>query len=280
MVSDDTITISQAKCSCIIKKFKKGGRAFMKMILRADDLGISEGVNYGILKSIQDGMISCVGLMPNMETAQHGYDLIKDLDICLGQHTNICLGKPLCHPTDIPSLVNEKGEFYSSREINHRQEDTIDILECEKEIEAQLHRFIEITGKKPEYFEGHAVFSKNYLQALENVAKRHHLFYDNPMDINWQKEHHIYSLDFCAFDERGLYDPYAYFESQLDQIRNHECSIVVFHPGYLDQYILTHSSYTLIRPMECEFLCSQWLKDWLLKNQIQIVDFRNYQEEM
>ena len=224
----------------------------MKMIFRGDDLGISEGVNYGLLKSIQDGALSCVGIMPNMESARHGYQLIKDIDICLGQHTNICLGKPISNPALIPSLVNDNGEFYSSHDINHRQEDIIDILECELEIEAQLKRFIEITGKKPEYFEGHAVFSKNYLQALENVAKRHHLFYDNPMDPNWQKQHHIYSLDFFSFDEKGLYDPYTYFESQLANIQKNECSIVVFHPGFLDQYILERSSYTLIRPMECE----------------------------
>ncbi len=250
----------------------------MKMIFRGDDLGISEGVNYGLLKSIQDGALSCVGIMPNMESARHGYQLIKDIDICLGQHTNICLGKPISNPALIPSLVNDNGEFYSSHDINHRQEDIIDILECELEIEAQLKRFIEITGKKPEYFEGHAVFSKNYLQALENVAKRHHLFYDNPMDPNWQKQHHIYSLDFFSFDEKGLYDPYTYFESQLANIQKNECSIVVFHPGFLDQYILERSSYTLIRPMECEFLCSQWLKDWLGKYHIQVVNFRDYQK--
>ena len=250
----------------------------MKMIFRGDDLGISEGVNYGLLKSIQDGALSCVGIMPNMESARHGYQLIKDIDICLGQHTNICLGKPISNPALIPSLVNDNGEFYSSHDINHRQEDIIDILECELEIEAQLKRFIEITGKKPEYFEGHAVFSKNYLQALENVAKRHHLFYDNPMDPNWQKQHHIYSLDFFSFDEKGLYDPYTYFESQLANIQKNECSIVVFHPGFLDQYILERSSYTLIRPMECEFLCSQWLKDWLEIYHIQVVNFRDYQK--
>ena len=210
----------------------------MKMIFRGDDLGISEGVNYGLLKSIQDGALSCVGIMPNMESARHGYQLIKDIDICLGQHTNICLGKPISNPALIPSLVNDNGEFYSSHDINHRQEDIIDILECELEIEAQLKRFIEITGKKPEYFEGHAVFSKNYLQALENVAKRHHLFYDNPMDPNWQKQHHIYSLDFFSFDEKGLYDPYTYFESQLANIQKNECSIVVFHPGFHNLIIL------------------------------------------
>ena len=38
----------------------------MKIIFRADDLGFSEAVNYGIRKAIVDGVITCTGLMPNM----------------------------------------------------------------------------------------------------------------------------------------------------------------------------------------------------------------------
>ena len=36
----------------------------MKIIFRADDLGFSEAVNYGIRKAIVDGVITCTGLMP------------------------------------------------------------------------------------------------------------------------------------------------------------------------------------------------------------------------
>ena len=95
----------------------------MKLIVRGDDLGISEAVNYGIRKAIIDGCLTCVGMMPNMEYARQGYDLIKDLDVCIGQHTNICLAKPVLDPQEIPSLVNERGEFYSSKEINSRKID-------------------------------------------------------------------------------------------------------------------------------------------------------------
>ena len=49
----------------------------MKLIMRADDLGISEGVNCGICKAIKDGVITSVGLMPNMEHALDGYEMIK-----------------------------------------------------------------------------------------------------------------------------------------------------------------------------------------------------------
>lgn len=248
--------------------------------MRADDLGMSEAVNYGIYKSICDGVISCTGLMPNMEAAQHGYDLLKTMDICIGQHTNISLGKPICDPLKIPTLVNDEGLFYSSSEINHRSTDTIDIQECELEIEAQLHRFLEITGKYPDYFEGHAVFSKNYFQALGNVAKRYHLFFVNPMDKNWADKYHVIGMPFFMRDKNGMYDPYDYFKKNIEFIRNHDCTIAIFHPGYLDQYLLKHSSYTLIRTIECEFLCSQWLKELFNQYQIQVVDFRNFDKEV
>ena len=148
----------------------------MKLIMRADDLGFSEAVNYGIEKTIREGVITSVGIMPNMDYAKHGYELIKDYDIALGQHTNICVGKPLTNPKLIPSLVQENGEFCSSKEIRARKEDLIRVEEAEIEIEAQLQRFIEITGKTPDYFEGHAVFSENFFIALKNVAKKYGLF--------------------------------------------------------------------------------------------------------
>ena len=59
------------------------------IMVRADDLGYSEGINYGIEKSVKEGIIKNVGFMVNMPATQHGYDLLKDTEICLGQHTNI-----------------------------------------------------------------------------------------------------------------------------------------------------------------------------------------------
>lgn len=249
----------------------------MKLIMRADDLGFSEAVNYGILKAVKDGVITSVGMMPNMEKAVHGYQLVKDHDIALGQHTNICVGKPLTDPKLIPSLVQENGEFCTSKEIRSRKEDTIDIKECEIEIEAQLNKFKEITGKDPDYFECHAVFSQNFFTALKNVAKKYDLFFENPcFDKEWEKENGIFGFPFAKLDENGLYDPKEFMNKNLSIIKDNPCAVAVFHPGYLDQYILTHSSFTRIRAMECEFLCSQWLKDWLTEHQIKLVDFRDY----
>lgn len=49
----------------------------MKMIIRADDFGFSEAVNYGILKAFQGGLVKNIGLMSNMPYAKQAFDMIR-----------------------------------------------------------------------------------------------------------------------------------------------------------------------------------------------------------
>lgn len=251
----------------------------MKVIFRADDLGFSEAVNYGIQKSIVDGAITCVGMMPNMPYAAAGYALVKDTGVEVGQHTNICLGKPLCDPVKIPSLVDENGFLCSSAEIRARKTDTIVLEEVELEIQAQLDRFREITGKAPAYFEGHAVMSANFFKGLQNVASRNGLLYCDPINPEWSKKYGIQCSAFYHLDEKGLYDVRKFIFDDEAKLREKECSVLVFHPGFIDQYLLDHSSYTLIRPMETDFLCSAELKQWMEENKVEAMTFTQRVQE-
>ena len=79
-----------------------------KLMIRADDLGYSKGINYGIYESVKNGVIKNIGFMVNMPNSVEGYNLVKDYDICLGQHTNVCVGRPICNPSLIPSLVQTR----------------------------------------------------------------------------------------------------------------------------------------------------------------------------
>ncbi len=76
--------------------------AKIQLILRADDIGYSEAVNYGIEKSVKDGLIRSAGLMPNMPAAAHGLKLLEGTGICIGQHTNLCLASPAPTPNASP----------------------------------------------------------------------------------------------------------------------------------------------------------------------------------
>ena len=47
----------------------------MNLLVRADDLGYSEAINYGIAKSVIDGIVKNVGVMVNMPATEHGLEL-------------------------------------------------------------------------------------------------------------------------------------------------------------------------------------------------------------
>ena len=168
----------------------------------------------------------------------------------------------------------ENGEFCSSREIRNRQVDTVVVEEAEREIEAQYLRFKEITGRDPDYFECHAVISQNFFTALKNVAKKYGLFYENILfDQEFEKENNIYGIAMAKLDEHMLYDSKEYVKNSLDFIKNHDVSVMVFHPGYLDQYILSVSSLTMPRVLETDFLTSEELKVYLKENNIHLYTY-------
>ncbi|MDF9823972.1 putative glycoside hydrolase/deacetylase ChbG (UPF0249 family) [Breznakia sp. PF5-3] len=249
----------------------------MKIIIRADDLGYSEAVNYGIEKSVKHGIIKNVGFMVNMDASKHGIDLLKDVDVCLGQHTNICVGKPICDPSLIPSITNGKGEFKSSREYREAKEDFVDLDEVIMEIEAQYQRYKELVGREPEYFEGHAVASDNFLKGLEIVAKHHGLKYSG---FDFGDESIIMVNDKKVYlwmdsTTNPNYDPFITLKKMVKNAHEDAYDMLVFHPGYLDDYILKHSSLTIPRTLEVEASCSKEVKDWLKENNIKLYTYND-----
>lgn len=64
----------------------------------------------------------------------------------------------------IPSLLDEHGQLKSSRTYRAAFMEGREVAEYDElviEIEAQLASFRAITGKDPDYFEAHAVMSRN-----------------------------------------------------------------------------------------------------------------------
>lgn len=244
-----------------------------KILVRADDLGYSEGVNYGIAKSVKDGIIKSVGIMTNMPAIQHGLDLLEGVDVCYGLHTNICVGKPITDPKLIPSITNEKGEFKSSKEYRAAKEDFVVLEEVLLEIEAQYQRFVELTGDKPHYFEGHAVASANFFKGLEIVAKKHECDY---LGLNFGGPVTFRSSKLQTSME-SMFPNYNPVESlKKAALKDYEDGIIpmfIAHPGYLDAYIMKTSSLLEPRVHEVEMACSQEVKDFLKENNIQVVTY-------
>lgn len=244
-----------------------------KIIVRADDLGYSRGVNYGIADSVKKGIVRSVGVMVNMPDTCHGLELLKDVSVCYGLHTNICVGKPLTSPNRIPSLVDAQGSFKSSKAYRTAKEDFVVLDEVVLEIEAQLDRFIELTGEKPHYFEGHAVMSANFYRGLAIVAAKRGCDYLGPDffgGFKFRNTNIVSVLDSMKTE----YDPMeTLMECCEKDYPTDTVPVMICHPGYLDAYIMQTSSLLKPRVQEAAMLCDPRTQNWLTENNIEVITY-------
>jgi predicted glycoside hydrolase/deacetylase ChbG (UPF0249 family) len=225
---------------------------------------------------VKDGIIRSVGVMTNMPAVEHGLALLKGVDVCYGQHTNICVGRPLTDPALIPSICQPNGEFKPSRayrEAAKQGEDFVVLDEVILEIEAQYARFVELTGQQPHYFEGHAVASKNFFKGLEIVAKRHGLDY-LAFSMSGSVSFRNSKLYTCMESMKPDYDPFTSLQkAALADYDDGACSMFVCHPGYLDDFILRTSSLTIPRTKEVAMSCDPATRKWLEENDVQVITY-------
>src|SRR3981189_894121 len=82
-----------------------------RLIINADDYGLSRGVNTGIIEAATTGVVTSASMivkLPGFDDAMGGARSCPSLS--LGLHLNLTAGKPL---TAAPSLTRRKtGQFY------------------------------------------------------------------------------------------------------------------------------------------------------------------------
>lgn len=232
-----------------------------KLLLRADDLGFSEGVNHGIARTVERGLIKNCGVMVNMEATEHAVRLFERIPCCLGLHGNVSVGRPVLPPEEVPSLVDEAGFFHSSRRYRSAAAEFASVEDLERELTAQYRRFWELFGRKPAYFEAHAVKSRNLAVALERVAEAQGLFYQPSFQDFTLGGTHVVNLPMHSMEPD--YDARASLKAELSGAEEGGCYLYVCHPGYLDAYLLKHSSLTLARADEVDMLCDPSIGAWI-----------------
>lgn len=265
----------------------------MELIIKADDLGWTDGINAGIEKVARDGLLSATGCMPNMPSALRGIETMKKYShISIGAHINVVLGKSVSDPRDLPHLTDKKGNFYSTSYYRKKKENGEDPLpwyeESVKEICAQIEKFKEYAGFKPAYLEGHAVPSVTFERALHDVAEEYGIVYLDFHD-QWNEQYHIYkgSLGKYAmhiFDsdnpfEQFYADAKPYLLNDEDHILDKDRVLITFHPGFVDAQLLAESSFHGVRVRDCEALCSMEVREWIEQNHVRLINFNDLKKE-
>jgi len=127
-----------------------------ELIVNADDFGISEGVNRGIIKSFQDGIVSDTSLMTNLPAFDSAVSLAHhEPRLNVGIHLNLTCGKALSAPHLVSSLVNKDGSFYSRRKFLQKLFlDRVSYSEIAMEFTEQVEKVIR-SGLKPSHLDTH-----------------------------------------------------------------------------------------------------------------------------
>ena len=242
-----------------------------KLLIRADDLGFSEAVNFGIAKTVREGIIQNCGVMVNMAATEHAVRLFRDIPCCLGLHCNVSVGRPLCPPEEVPTLVDQNGVFRSSRDYRSAAREFAAVEDFERELTAQYRRFVELFGRKPSYFEAHAVSSRNLGAALERVASENGLFYQPAFSDFTLGGTCVVNTPMHSM-EPG-YDARTALKAELAKAEEGSCHLYVCHPGYLDAYLLQNTSLTLPRADEADMLCDPEIRRWLAEQGFTLVTY-------
>ena len=84
-----------------------------KLIINADDFGMSKEVNEGTKIGIKQGIITSVSVMTNMPYFNEAVRFLKKYPhVSVGLHFNITEGKSLLLPKDAKNLIREDDNFY------------------------------------------------------------------------------------------------------------------------------------------------------------------------
>lgn len=86
----------------------------MKLIINADDFGLSKSISDGILLGIKEGYITSTSIIANMPFAEYAVRKAIENGInCIGLHINLTVGKPIIENSN---LIDNEGAFYYNRE--------------------------------------------------------------------------------------------------------------------------------------------------------------------
>ena len=244
-----------------------------KILVRADDLGYCESFNYGLARAVKSGIVRSVGVMANMEWAEHGVRLLDGCGVIFTQHAVISQGRPITDPKRIPSLVTENGEFKPNAVYRAAKEDFVVLEEAVMEVEAQFLRLTELLGQKPFMIEAHAVPSMNFNKAIAIVAQKYGV---ECMKFSPEGKPMIgkYKFGFSMDSGNADYDPFESFKKAalLPQAED-EAMLMVLHPGYVDKYIYDTSYITKNRALEVDFAINPQVPKWCEENNVRLLTY-------
>ncbi|GAB4570546.1 MAG: carbohydrate deacetylase [Anaerolineae bacterium] len=273
------------------------------VIVNADDLGRTAGINRGILEAHKKGIVTSSTVMVNYPAAADAFELMgaEAPFLGLGLHLNLTSGVPVSGAGAVPTLVDDAGRFRAPEGWGAVVA-AFAADEVERELRAQFEQFVRMAGKLPTHLDSHhhAVYAcPAGLRTMLALAKEHSLpirrppFADRAMDTAnlWlleglppararavAEELHGIMADHpevrmpdrfvtSFYDEKAILGELLVILTTLPKDGVTE---IMCHPGYVDGL---ESSYKVQREHEIRWLTHPAVHEVLVAEQIQLITF-------
>jgi predicted glycoside hydrolase/deacetylase ChbG (UPF0249 family) len=147
------------------------------LIVNADDLGWTEGVNRGIAETHRNGIVTSASLLANGRAFGSGVELARTTPgLGVGVHLNLSDGEPVAGRELVTTLLNERGEMEGRPEslLLRLARRSILLEEVEREWDAQIQK-VRDSGIEPTHLDGHkhVQMLPGLFEIALRLAKRH-----------------------------------------------------------------------------------------------------------
>src|SRR5215468_8820196 len=123
-----------------------------RLIVNADDFGMTAGVNRAIIEGHTRGAITSSTLMANMPAFDTAVRLARDHpSLGVGLHFNITQGRPVADSSRVSGLIDDRGEFWGTstallgRALTGRLSAEEVVIELRAQIEKALNAGVRLT---------------------------------------------------------------------------------------------------------------------------------------
>lgn len=257
-----------------------------KMIINADDFGYSSGVNAGIIKAHQEGILTSTTLMGNMPGAEEAVRLAEENPkLGVGVHLVLTTGEPIKNNSQ---LVDSQGKFFRLKDYKQARPKMTD-SDIFDEWCAQIDYLLEL-GLKPTHFDSHHhvhFFDENH-EITFAIANKYNLNFRNSFGTENFSELTFNSVNDLLLDMmntsaiRNMKKPYTSLKKDcleelqitIDKASQVEVVEMMVHPAFVDEELYQNSSFNIQRVREVEILTDPLVRDLVEKNQFKLVNFK------
>jgi chitin disaccharide deacetylase len=269
----------------------------IRLIINADDFGISRGVNIGIVEAAAAEVVTSASMIVNLPAFADALDrAVMCPTLSLGLHLNLTVGRPL---TAAPSLTRrETGEFYTMPALVARASlGLLDSSDIARECLAQIDRMID-AGFPPTHLDSHrhvhahpAIFSVVVRAAASRgifqvrIPRESLLVNAGDWRATLKKTGLLIcsglsrgtaaadrAIDFVGVSLQGGKSFATRLFALIPQLQAGTTELMT-HPGYADGSLAEHDSYTLERVTELRVLTSREFRDLLVRSGVTLTSF-------